>query len=226
MECEQVRDQFLGLLAAGEGDRRSEVITRHLEGCAGCRAELEGVSRAWNLLGQWSEAPPGEEIRTRLLKRVRRQLLRESVVTVSGWVPAVLAAVIGVGLSLGLSLLVPYSVLVSLCRQALGVSDPHVAPYMLAGIAYGVPLALGACVLRRQALTGAAIRSLEASLLFLVILAPYVIAQCREFAPALQVAFVSGLGGGALVSSLGGLWIARLASRDEMATLRAGGNAS
>jgi len=145
-----------------------------------------------------------------VVRRVRRQLLRESVLTVSGWTPAVLAAVIGVGLSLGLSFLIPYSFLVSVCRQALQVSDPHAAPYLLAGMAYGVPLALGVWIFRRRVLSGALISSLEASLLFLVILAPYVIAQCREFPPALQVAFVSGLWGGALVSSLAGLGLARL----------------
>jgi hypothetical protein len=141
---------------------------------------------------------------------VRRELFRESVLTFRGWVPAVLSAAAGVGLSLVLSLLLPYSVLVTLCRQALQVSDPHAAPYLLAGMAYGLPLGLGTWILGQRAGGRAAVRSLEASLLFLVILAPYVIAECREFAPALQVAFVSGLAGGAVTSSLAGLWLARL----------------
>lgn len=210
MDCEQVRDQLVAMLPAGEGARWPEPVARHLEGCQDCRAELEALGRTWALLGRWPEALPRQEIRASLVRRVRRRLLRESVLTVSGWTPAVLAAVTGVGLSLGLSLLVPYSFLVSLCRQALQVSDPHAAPYLLAGMAYGVPLAVGAWILRKRARGNTLIRSLEASLLFLVILAPYVIAQCREFAPALQVAFVSGLGGGAVVSSLAGLGLARL----------------
>ncbi|MBI4610258.1 MAG: hypothetical protein HY726_14760 [Candidatus Rokubacteria bacterium] len=211
MDCNQARDQFLAMLPAGEGVSWPEPFARHLEGCEACRAELEALGRTWALLGRWPEASPGEEVRRRLVRSARRQLLRESVLTASGWTPAVLAAAIGVGLSLALSLLVPYSVLVSLCRQALQVSDPHAAPYLLAGIMYGVPLALGAWSVRRQLRGGTLIGSLEASLLFFVILAPYVIAQCREFAPALQVAFVSGLGGGAVLSSLAGLWIPRMA---------------
>lgn len=210
MECERVGDQLLALLPSGEGRQWPEPVTRHLEGCEACRAELEALSQGWALLGSWPEALPREEIGADLARRVRRQLVRESVLTVSGWTPAVLAAVIGVGLSLGLSLLVPYSILVSLCRQALQVSDPHVVPYLLAGMAYGVPLALGVWILRKRALGGALIGSLEASLLFLVILAPYVIAQCREFPPSLQVAFVSGLAAGAVVSSLAGLGLTRL----------------
>jgi hypothetical protein len=144
------------------------------------------------------------------MRRVRRQVLMESVLTVRGWVPAVLSSAIGVGLSLALSLLVPYSVLVTLCRQALQVSDPHPVPYLLAGIIYSVPLALGIWILRTEALPRAVIGSLEASLLFIVILAPYVIAQCREFPPPLQAAFVSGLAVGAVASSLAGLWVSRV----------------
>jgi len=212
MECERVGDQLLALLPSGEGRQWPEPVTRHLEGCEACRAELEALSQGWALLGSWPEALPREEIGADLARRVRRQLVRESVLTVSGWTPAVLAAVIGVGLSLGLALLVPYSILVSLCRQVLQVSDPHAAPYLVAGMAYGVPLALGVWILRQRVLSGALIGGLEASLIFLVILAPYVIAQCREFAPPLQVAFVSGLVGGAVVSGVVGLWLARLVS--------------
>ncbi len=208
MTCEQIREELTSRLVFKAGSPWPEPVAAHLEACAGCRAELDSLQETWVLIAQWSEVPPGQAIRARLIQRVRRQLLRDSILTVSGWTRAVLAAVIGVALSLGVSLLVPYSLLISLCRQALQVSDPHVAPYLLAGMVYGLPLGLGIFILRRQAL-GSVVGSLEASLLFLVILAPYVIAQCREFAPALQVAFVSGLGGGALLSSLAGLWLAR-----------------
>lgn len=211
MQCEQAREQFSALLRADEGVQWPEALSRHLRGCQDCRAELNGIQETWRLLGQWPEAEPAPGVGTRVASQVRRQLLRESVLTVSGWTRAVLAAVVGVGVSLGLSLLVPYSLLISLCQQALQVSDPHTVPYLLAGMAYGVPLALGVWILRGQALSGV-IGSLEASALFLVILAPYVIAQCREFAPPFQAAFVSGLAGGAVVSSLVGLWLARLVS--------------
>lgn len=209
MTCEQIREELTSRLVFKAGSPWPEPVAAHLEACAGCRAELDSLQETWTLIAQWPEVPPGQAIRARLIQRVRQQLLRDSILTVSGWTPAVLAAVIGVGLSLGLSLLVPYSVLISLCRETLQVSDPHAAPYLVAGMVYGIPLALGVWILRKRVPGGALIGSLEASLLFLVILAPYIIAQCREFAPALQAAFVSGLAGGAVISSLAGLGLSR-----------------
>jgi hypothetical protein len=136
--------------------------------------------------------------------------VKESILTVSGWTPAVLAAAVGVGLSLVLSVLVPYSLLVSLCRETLQVSDSHAGAFLLAGMAYGFPLAASVWLIRKRAPVSSVVGSLEASLLFFVILAPYVIAECREFAAPLRAAFVSGLAGGAVVSSLAGLAILRL----------------
>lgn len=168
------------------------------------------MSQSWTLLGSWPEALPGEEVRARLTRKVRGRLLKESILTARGWVPAMLTAAVGIVLSLGLSFAVPYAFLVALCQRILQAADPHAAPYLLAGMAYGLPLAAGAWILRRRAPSGAVIRGLQAGLLFFVILAPYVIVQCREFAPALQLAFLLGLAGGAVVSLMGGLCFARL----------------
>lgn len=209
MDCEEVRDEFLSELVTGEGDRRPEPLRRHLEGCEGCRTELRDLSRVWAALGQLPPTDPRPDVGIRVMRRVRRQILREAVLTVRGWVPAVLAAVVGVTLSLGLALLVPYSLLVSLCQQALSGWPVSAAPYLLAGLVYGVPLTLGAWPLHRRAAGGTLIGGLEASVLFLLILAPFVIAECREFAPALRAAFVSGLGVGALGSSLAAFGLAR-----------------
>lgn|SRR5574337_1098528 len=209
MECQQVREELASGLVMGAGGTWPEPVARHLEACAACRAELAVLRDSWAALAHWPEAQPGEKVRARLLGQVRRRLAREAVFTVSGWTPAVLAAVVGVALSLGLSLLIPYSALVSLCRQALQVADSHPVAFLIAGMVYGVPLAGGAWLIRRRVMAGTVVGSLEASLLFLLILAPYVIVQCREFPPSLQVAFVSGLAGGAVVSSLAGVGIAR-----------------
>ncbi len=209
MDCERVRDEAIGGLPLSAGARWPDPVRRHLEGCGACRTELGDLGRIWAALGQLREAVPSEEVGVRLMRRVRRLRLREAVLTVSGWVPAVRAAAVGVGISLGFSLLVPYSFLVSLCREALRVSDLHAAPYLLAGIAYGVPLALGAWMLRRRVVNGTLIGGLEISVLFLVILAPYTVIQCREFAPPLQAAFLAGVGAGAVVSSLAGLGLPR-----------------
>lgn len=214
MECDQVQEEFASRLVTGAGAPWPEGVMAHLQACADCRAELETLRETWTLLARCPEVRPGEEVRERLIRQIRRRLVRESVLTVSGWTPAVLAAAVGVGLSLGLSLLIPYSLLASWCRQALQIAEAHAGAYLLAGLVYGLPLAAGSWLIARRAVMGVVIGSLEASLLFLLILAPYVIAECREFGPALEVAFVSGLAGGAVVSSLAGFAIARVGSFD------------
>jgi hypothetical protein len=118
-----------------------------------------------------------------------------------------MAGVIGVALSLGLSLLVPYSLLVSACQRVFQLPEPNLASYVMAGTIYGLPLALGALVALRR-LAGF-LRSLEAAVLFFLILAPYAIVECREVPPALQGAFLSGMGVGALLGSAGGVWLGR-----------------
>src|SRR5262249_10170548 len=155
-------------LGTREGDRSPESVRRHLEGCEGCRTELEDLSRVWAALGQLPETEPGPAVGARLMRRVRRQVIREAGLTVGGWVPAVLATVVGVTLSLGLALLVPYSLLVSLCQHALSGLPHEAAPYLLAGLVYGLPLAFGAGLVHRRAASGMLIGGLGASGLFLL----------------------------------------------------------
>lgn len=209
MDCEQIRKEVVTWLGERAGRQWPVPLARHLEGCEACRVEVNALQEAWTLLGRWPETSPTPEIRSSLVLAVRRKLLRESLLTARGWVPAALAALVGVALSLALSLLVPYSLLVSLCRQALQISDPHPAAFLLAGVAYGLPLAAGVGLIRRRTPGSPVIGSFEASVLFLLFLAPYVIIQCRGFAPVFQAAFVSGLTSGAVGSSLAGLWLVR-----------------
>lgn len=208
MECHQARQLFSAFVSGELGDDLA-ALREHCGACEGCRAELNALSQTWTLLGRWPDAEPAPEIGTRLRRQVRRLAFRDSILTVRGWTPAVLAGVIGVALSLALSLLVPYSILVSFCQQVFQVSDPHGAPYLLAGMIYGAPLALGTLIALKRPAAWGFLRSLEAAILFLLILAPYAIAQCREFPPALQVAFVTGMGMGALLGSVSGVWLGR-----------------
>lgn len=208
MECQQARQLLVASLSGELGDHDLAALGEHTEACGDCRAELNALNQTWVLLGRWHDAEPSPAIRTRLVRRVRRLALRESLLTVRGWTPAVLAGVIGVALSLGLSLLVPYSLLISLCQQVFQVSD-HTGLHLMAGMIYGAPLAFGVLIALRHSVAWGFIRGLEATLLFLLILAPYAIVQCREFPPALQVAFLSGMGVGALLGSMSGVWLGR-----------------
>ncbi len=209
MECEQVRSEFAILLPGGEGARAAEPIVRHLEECPGCRSEFESLRRTWALLGQLPEAIPGHAIERRLMRRVKLAAFKESVLTVEAWASAGRVALIGIALSIGLSLLVPYESLVAVCRELMQATEPAEVPYLVAGMAYGVPLAVGAWLTRRQLRGGAMIGAVESSLLFLVLLVPYVIVRCRDFTPALVLTFVSGLAVGAVAPTMASLWLAQ-----------------
>ena len=208
--CEQTQDALLDALVAGEDASPPGPLAGHLAGCARCRAEWEASRQTWVGLRQLPEVVPGARVRVQLLRRVRQAMLREWLLTARGWLPAGLAAALGVGLSLGLAFLMPYDSLVSACQTVLQLSEAHPAPYWLAGVAYGVPIAVGSWVLRRRAAAGGVIGSLEASLLFVAILAPVVLVSCRDCAPPLRAAFLSGLGAGAVVASLVGFAATRL----------------
>lgn len=210
MDCDRVRDTILGELATGAEGTWPEAVARHLADCAGCRRELASLKTAWAALQALPEATPSAAVRERLARRVRRELLRAWVLTPRSWAAAAAAALAGVGLSLGLSLVVPYAALVAWCQRLWPAADPPWAAYALAGTAYGLPLLVGAWALCRRPLGGAVVGGLEASVLFLLVLVPYAVVQCREFPPAFQAAFVSGLAGGGLLGTLVAVGLSRV----------------
>lgn len=222
MDCERVREELATGVALADARTWPESVREHLAACEACRLELEALRQAWTALARWPEVSPAAETKQELRRRVRRQVFKEAVLAARGWTPAIFAAVVGVGLSLGLSLLVPYAVLVTWCQRLLEASDSYPGAFLVAGIAYGAPLALGAWSIGRGVPRGALLRGLEASLLFLLILVPYVIVQCREFAPLLQIVFVSGLGGGAVGSSLAAVALGRWAAFGRFQLLMGG----
>jgi hypothetical protein len=98
-----------------------------------------------------------------------------------------------------LSLLLPYDVMVALCRTVAPETMPAAAAYLGAGFLYGlVPMVIVAGLQggRGGALAGL-VGVLEASIVFLVVVVPYVVAACG-FPPPLLVGFVGGIALGAL----------------------------
>jgi hypothetical protein len=131
--CEQTQDALLDALVAGEDALPPGPLADHLAGCAPCRTEWEAPRQTWMDLRQLPEVVPGARVRVQLLRRVWQVMLREWLLTVGGWLPAGLAAALGVGLSLGLAVLMPYGSLVSACQKVLQLGEAHPAPYWLAG---------------------------------------------------------------------------------------------
>jgi len=190
-------------LSSEPAGHEAGAVRSHLAACRACAEELAGLRETWALLGGVPDLEPDPAIGRRLLRQVRWRSLRDAVLAPEGWRAAALAAVIGVGLSIGLSLLLPYNTLVALCRQVVAGLVPEVGAFLLAGAAYGaMPLALGVFIGWRRGSPGLWLGATEATLLFLIFLAPYVVVQCREFPLAALAGFVGGLAVGALGGSL------------------------
>lgn len=198
MDCDRVRARLTECLSGEPAGPDGSAMRAHLAACRVCAEELAALRETWTLLARWPAIEPAPEVGRRLLRRIRRRLVRDAVLAPEAWRAAALAAVIGVGLSVSLSFLVPYTTLVALCRQFV----PEPGAFLLAGAAYGVlPLALGGYTAWRRGSPGIW-GGMEANVLFLALLLPYAIAQCGEFPLPAQVSFVGGLALGALGGSL------------------------
>ncbi len=208
MDCHQVRAHFPEWLAGEPAGPDHEAVKGHLTACRACAEELAALQETWELLGRWPGPEPDPATGRRLMRRVRWLIVRDAVLAVEGWRAAAWAAVIAVALSIGMSLLVPYQTLIAFCRQVVAGLAPEPGAFVLAGIAYSlVPLALGALVAWRGGSPGAWLGGTEATFVFLVLLVPYVVVQCRGFPLPAQASFLGGLALGALG---GGLLASRL----------------
>jgi hypothetical protein len=108
---------------------------------------------------------------------------------------------------MGLSILLPYSALVEFCRRAVGDLAPEPGTFLMAGLVYGlVPLAIATWLTERRGPGVSFVRGLEAALLFLVLVAPYVLVRCREFPAPGLAAFLTGMVLGGLLGSLTAGW--------------------
>jgi hypothetical protein len=58
MDCRDVTTQLADYLAGTLSDGELDLVRTHLAGCAGCRAEVDGLDETWQALGTIVEAPP------------------------------------------------------------------------------------------------------------------------------------------------------------------------
>ncbi len=208
MNCERVRELYVEALAAGRtlGDE----VARHVETCVECREAIRGLSSTWSLLATLPSLEPRAEVAIRLRRRLRWERARESIVSAERWEHAALAGVLGFVLSVLLGLAVPYQTLVALCDQVVSEVLPTPAAYMVAGMVYGLlPMAAGAALVGPRGPRSGAVGLVEALLVFLVVLVPYLLLRCSEFPPALFAGFIGGITLGALAGGAGGAWLRR-----------------
>ena len=207
MRCEDIRDQFVVMVTEGWESIPSDPVARHMETCEACRRELESLRETWAFLGRLPEANPGLAVRARLIGRVRWLAFRDALLSLEGWKTALFPAAVGVFLSIGLSILLPYSALVEFCRRAVGGLAPEPGTFLMAGLVYGlVPLAIATWLAERRGPGVSFVRGLEAALLFLVLVAPYVLVQCREFPAPGLAGFLTGMALGGFLGSLTTGW--------------------
>jgi len=208
MDCETIRELYVGSLAAG-GTRPEEVDT-HLASCRVCADELTALDAIWNALGRLPVVEPPPEIGRRLQRLLRADAARASLASLAHWQQAALVGVVAFVLSVLLSLAVPYHTMAAVCRDIVPKVLPTPGAYLIAGLLYGLlPLAIGTALQGRLGGPQTVLGSLEATLVFGAVLAPYVVLRCPEFPHSLFAGFLGGIALGALAGGLAGTWLTR-----------------
>ncbi len=210
MQCWQVSEFLTAHIADELPEAERQEVLAHLETCQGCRAELAGLQKTWNLLTRLPEIEPGPVIGRRLLRQVRWLIVWDAVRSLQGWRVAFVPAAVGIVLSVGLSLLLPYDALVEFCRRTIGSLALEPGAFLMAGLVYGLVPLVPATWIAGQSRPGLTlVQGVEVAFLFLVLVAPYAIIQCRGFPVPGMAGFLGGMTIGAFLGSIGWRWSTR-----------------
>jgi hypothetical protein len=210
VSCERIRELHVEALAAGLAPGNE--VSGHVEICVECQRAIRDLNTTWSLLATLPALEPRAEVTVRLRRRLRWERVREGAVSLERWRRAALIGVFGFALSVLLGLAVPYQTLAALCDEWVAETLPTPAAYLVAGMVYGLlPMAAGAALLAPREARAGAVGLAEASLVFLVVLLPYLLLRCSEFPPPLLAGFVGGIALGAVAGGAGGAWLRRQA---------------
>lgn len=208
MDCQAVRELHVEALVTGRA--ASEEAERHRAACPACREETQTLAATWTALTALPVLEPSPDVARRLHRRVRRERVREALVSIESWQRAALAGVAGSVVSVGFSLLVPYQTMVAICQAIAPPSVPAPAAYLLAGILYGLlPMLVGTVLEARGPRLVGLMGTLEAVIVFLLVLVPYVVLRCGQFPLSLLAGFVGGIALGAALGSAAGTGLRR-----------------
>jgi predicted anti-sigma-YlaC factor YlaD len=202
MDCQAVRELYVEALMAG---RPSHEVERHLAACPPCRGETDTLAAAWAALAALPALEPSPGLARRLHRRVRWERIRDAWASSEAWQRAALAGMGGFMVSVVLSLLIPYDTMVAFCQAIAPPSVPLAAAYLTAGVLYGLlPMLIGSALAARGGRAVGLVGTLEAVLVFLLVLVPYVLWRCGEFPVSLLAGFLGGIVLGATVGSAAG----------------------
>lgn len=207
MDCEDVRAAYVESLVAGQ--RMVDAATHHLAACPDCREEAERLGATWTALGRLPLAEPSERVGRALRRRVRWEAAREALRSLERWQEAALVGVVGFLLSVLLGLAVPYEVMIAACQAIVPTVATPLA-YLMSGIVYGlIPMALSVAADAWRRRVPGVLGSVEAPVVFLVALVPYVLLRCGEFPLAVLTGFIAGIASGAVLGGSAGAWLGR-----------------
>jgi hypothetical protein len=83
--CNRIVEQLPAYIAGElEAEERRE-IEIHLAHCISCSSELKAFQRTWDLLDQWKDVVPSEELRSRVLTQVQKLADAKRTGRVDGW---------------------------------------------------------------------------------------------------------------------------------------------
>jgi predicted anti-sigma-YlaC factor YlaD len=208
MDCHAAREVYVEALMAGRA--ASEEIERHFATCPACREETQALAGTWAALAALPVLEPSPGVTRRLRRRVRWEGIQEILASIESWQRAALAGVAGFVVSVVLSLLVPYDTMVAFCQVIAPRSVPVPVAYLLAGVLYGLlPMLVGSALEARGRRAVGLMGTLEAVLVFLLVLVPYVLLRCGEFPVSLLTGFVGGIALGAALGSAAGTGLRR-----------------
>lgn len=209
MDCQGIRESYVATLTTG-GDFPAD-LARHVRECDGCRDELAGLAATWATLGRLPLVEPSPALASRLRRRLRWAVVWETAGSWPGWQGAALAGVFGVVISVLLSVVLPYDAMAALCRDLAPRFLPGPAAYWVAGLIYGLlPMSLAGALAGRGRGLLRSLGAVEAALVFLIVVLPYVVARCSEFPVALLTGFLGGIAAGGVAGAAAG---ARLTER-------------
>lgn len=211
MNCDEVRERSIEALAAGLAV--ASEVEHHLTRCGSCQDEVRALAGTWEALAGLPLLEPSAGVARRLHRRLRWEARREAVTSLESWQRAALAGVAGFVASVVLSLVVPYQTMVRLCEAIAPNGLPTPAAYLMAGLLYGLlPMALGTALEARKTPVFRLPGALEAALVFMVVLVPYVVLRCGEFPAMLLGGFVGGIALGAVAGGVAVIKVTRPAA--------------
>lgn len=208
MDCEVARELYVEGLAAQRPAPPD--VERHAAGCDACRREVAGLAAAWAAMASLPVLDPSPGLARAIRRRVRWEAARDVLTSIDAWQRGALAGVTGFVASVLLSLVVPYDTMVAVCRSLVPEAVPAPGAYLVAGLMYGlVPMLVAAMLERRGSGVPRLVGGLEAILVFIVVLVPYVLLRCGDFPAALLGGFLAGIALGAISGEAASLRLGR-----------------